>query len=75
MEPSVANDFLKQHPGTIQRVGNVPVRTLGNSFAFARGEDSMVAMWNIATQELINNGTVARTLQKYNVDSVYSINK
>jgi ABC-type amino acid transport substrate-binding protein len=75
VEPSVANDFLKQNPGAIERAGNTPVRVLGNSFAFARGENSMVEMWNIAMRELINDGTVFRTLQKYNVASEYSINK
>lgn len=75
VEPSVANDFLKQNPGAIVRVGDAPIRTLGNSFAFARGESAMVEMWNIAITELINDGTVGRTLEKYNVASEYSINK
>jgi ABC-type amino acid transport substrate-binding protein len=75
IEPSVANDFLKQNPGKIERVGDTPVRTFGNSFAFARGEDSMVNMWNIAIGELINNGTVDRTLEKYNVASDYTMSR
>jgi len=75
VEPSVADDFLKTNPGAIERVNVPPIRTLGNSFAFARGQDSMVDMWNIAMNELITNGTVAQTLQKYGVASEYSINK
>ncbi|MEI8223906.1 MAG: transporter substrate-binding domain-containing protein [bacterium] len=75
VEPSVANDFLEKNPGSVVRIGNEPVRTLGNSFAFARGEDSMVTMWNIAMQELINDGTVKRTLEKYNVSKEYTITK
>lgn len=75
IEPSTANDFLKTNPGKITRVGNTPVRTFGNSFAFARGQESMVSMWNVAISELITDGTVSRTLEKYNVAGDYSLNK
>jgi ABC-type amino acid transport substrate-binding protein len=75
IEPSTANDFLKTNPGKIVRVGNTPVRTFGNSFAFARGQESMVSMWNVAISELINDGTVARTLEKYCVANDYTLNK
>lgn len=75
VEPSAANDFLKSNAGKIERVGNTPVRTFGNSFAFVRGQESMVSMWNVALGELINDGTVARTLEKYNVAKDYSLNK
>lgn len=75
IEPSTANDFLKTNPGKIVRVGNTPVRTFGNSFAFARGQESMVSMWNVAIGELITDGTVSRTLEKYNVAGDYSLNK
>jgi len=74
-EPSAVNDFIKSNPGKIQRVGNTPVRTFGNSFAFVRGQESMVSMWNVALGELINDGTVTRTLEKYNVANDYSLNK
>jgi polar amino acid transport system substrate-binding protein len=74
VEPSAANDFLKTNPGTIARVGNTPVRTFGNSFAFARGQNSMVDMWNVAIGELIAEGTVQKTLEKYNVANDYSLN-
>jgi ABC-type amino acid transport substrate-binding protein len=74
-EPSAVNDFLKSNPGKIQRVGNTPVRTFGNSFAFVRGQESMISMWNVALGELINDGTVTRTLEKYNVAGDYSLNK
>lgn len=74
-EPSTANDFLKSNPGKIQRVGNTPIRTFGNSFAFVRGADSMVDMWNVALKEMITDGSVSKILEKYNVSSVYSLNK
>ncbi len=75
VELSTANDFLKSNPGKIQRVGQTPIRVLGNSFAFARGEDSMASMWNIALGELVNDGTVTRTLEKYGVSKDYLLNK
>ncbi len=74
-EPSAANDFLKSNPGAIERVGDTPVRTLGNSFAFARGEESMNSMWNVALHEAIQDGTVGRILDKYNVSDLYVINR
>ncbi len=74
-EPSVANDFLKSNPGKIERVGDTPIRTFGNSFAFVRGEDSAVSMWNIALGELVNDGSVARILEKYKVSSDYALNR
>lgn len=75
VEPSVANGFLKTNPNSITRISNTPVRTFGNSFAFARGQGDMVSMWNVAINELINDGTVARTLEKYGVSADYTINK
>ena len=75
VEPSAANDFLKTNPGKITRVGNTPVRTFGNSFAFARGQDSMAAMWDVALNELVIEGTVNKTLEKYGVANDYAVNK
>lgn len=74
-EPSSANNFLKSNPGAIMRLGDEPVRIFGLDFAFARGEDSMVSMWNIALSELVNDGTVTRTLEKYGVSEDYILNK
>ena len=73
-EPAAANNFLKSNPGKIEPLGNIPVRKFGCSFAFARGQESMVSMWNVALGELINDGTVARTLEKYNVANDYTLN-
>lgn len=74
-EPSAVNDFLKSNPGKIKRVGSFPIRKFGNSFAFARGQESMVSMWNVAIGELINEGAITRILEKYNVAKDYSVNK
>ncbi len=75
VEPSAANDFLKSNSGTIERASENPVRRYGLSFAFARGEESMASMWNVAVSEMVKDGTVARTLAKYNASNDYSLNR
>lgn len=74
-EPSAANDFLKSNPGSITKAITTPVRTFGLQYAFARGENSMVAMWNTALGDLLNDGTINRVLEKYNVSSDYILTK
>jgi ABC-type amino acid transport substrate-binding protein len=74
-EPSSAGDFLKSNPGTIVRASEKPVRMLGLDFAFARGENSMVSMWDTALTELIGDGTISRILEKYDVSNDYVLNK
>ncbi len=74
-ELSTANDFLKSNPGKIEKVGNTPLRVLGNTFVFARGQDSMVAMWNVALHEIESDGTVLKILKKYGVDKDYILNQ
>ncbi len=75
IEPSVARDFEKSNPGTLRRVPVDPVRVLGNSFAFARGQESMKSMWDIALREMINDGTIANILAKYDASGDYTVNK
>lgn len=74
-EPSSANDFLKTNPGSIQRIGEKPIRMYGLSFAFARGQESMVSMWNVAIDELVKEDVVSTILEKYNASQDYIINK
>ncbi len=74
-EPATANEFLKSNPESIKRLGNTPVRTFGNSFAFARGQESMVSIWNVALTELMAEGMIQKTLQKYNVSNDYTLSK
>lgn len=72
-EPSAASDFLKSNPDTIERVGDNPVRSFGNSFAFKK-DSTLVTEWNNAIKELIRNGEVSRILNKYGVLDYYRIN-
>jgi polar amino acid transport system substrate-binding protein len=71
VEPAIANDFLKNNPSAIRRVGSVPVRTFGNVFAVARGEDEFLGMWNTAIRELIFDGTIKRAVEKYSADGSF----
>lgn len=74
-EPSTAHDFLKSHPDSLIQTSTTPVRTLGNSFAFAREENSMVSMWNIALHENMIDGTISRILEKYHVSDDYILGR
>ncbi len=72
-EPSAASDFLKSNPNTIEKVGDIPVRSFGNSFAFKKSS-ALLNDWNVAIQELINSGEINRILNKYGVETHYRIN-
>ncbi len=75
LEPAAVALYGKSNPGKIERAGDIPVRMYGDVFGFARGEESMVSMWNVALGELQNDGTITRILAKYNVSGYYLINK
>jgi len=75
IDPASPNLYIKNNPGKIERISDIPVRTFGNSYTFARGEESMVSMWNVALQELLNDGTVAKTMEKYHISNDFVINK
>lgn len=74
LEPSVVNDFNERNENTVRRISENPIRSFGNSFAFARGEESMVSMWNIALTELIQEGVIQDILEKHNVIDFYEVN-
>jgi len=73
-EPSAAEDFLNANPGSIERVGNEPVRSFGNSFAFDKENTDLHALWNKALNKVIKKGAVEKILEKYDASSHYSIN-
>lgn len=75
IEPSVAEDFLASHQGSIKRLGDVPVRTFGNSFAFDKKDVGLREEWNTTLNKLIANGTVQNILAKHGVSSHYQLNK
>jgi len=73
-EPSAAEDFLKTQPSTIERLGDVPVRSFGNSFAFNKESKGLMNDWNKALNKLIKDGTIEDILEKNNVSSHYKVN-
>ena len=73
-EPSAAEDFLKSQPGTIKRLGDNPVRSFGNSFAFDKENTELLNSWNEALSKVMARGVTADLLEKYGVSSHYSIN-
>lgn len=69
------NTFDAKNRSKLKVITKDRIRIFGNSFAFKRGENSAVEMWNIALQELINDGTVERILKKYGVEKDFVVNK
>ena len=66
-EPVNAAGYLKNNPGSIQKIGSAPIRTYENVFAVARGNDAFLGMWNTALTELAFDGSIKRILEKYDV--------
>ena len=69
-EPASANDFLENNPGTLKQLEVEPVRSFGNSFAFAKN-DPLLPEWNQAINELVADGTILEILEKNNVQDDY----
>lgn len=65
-EPQTAYEFLKSHPGTLKNIAQqAPIRIFPNVMMLNKGEEKFRSMLNAALQEVINNGTVDRLLDKY----------
>lgn len=75
VEPSAAEDFLASKPNSIERLGNKPVRTFGNGFAFNKDNTELMSNWNAALAKLIADGTIEAILEKNGVSSHYQLNK
>lgn len=75
VEPSAAEDFLASHPNSIERLGDTPVRTFGNGFAFDKSDGELREKWNSALNKLIADGTIEDILEKNAVSSHYKLNK
>lgn len=65
-ELGVITPFLKQNPGTLKEL-NVgrPIRVFASSFAFKMGDNEFKSMIDSAVEEIINDGTMDKILQKY----------
>ena len=61
-----AHEFLQSNPGSLKNVaGSAPIRVFPNTIMLRSGESELKAMLNVASEELLNLGTVERLLTKY----------
>jgi ABC-type amino acid transport substrate-binding protein len=66
VEPAVAAAFLKNNPGTIQRIPTErPLRIFPNCWAFKRGQTEFKAMLDTVLDQLINSGNVDKLVARY----------
>ncbi|MBX9693228.1 MAG: transporter substrate-binding domain-containing protein [Cyanobacteria bacterium] len=76
VEPAVAEAFIKSNPGTIERFPTVrPVRIFPDSWVIARGQTEFKEMIDTALEQLINSGTVAKLIKRYepSPDTLYRV--
>jgi ABC-type amino acid transport substrate-binding protein len=66
VEPYIANEYLKNNPGSIMLVANVePLRVFPNVMMIPKGDVKFQSMLNTAFDELANNGFVDKVISKY----------
>jgi ABC-type amino acid transport substrate-binding protein len=65
-EPAAVNLYLAKNPGTLKELAaDKPVRVFANGFAFKLGEPKFKAMIDGTLDELLQDGTVDRFINKY----------
>ncbi len=69
LQPDAAAEFLQANPGTLRQLQTPPLRLYGNAYAVALGESSLEQMLNVALQEAIDDGAVAKIVAKYQSSS------
>jgi len=65
LPPGSASTFLKENPGVIRRVSEVPVRVFGTSLGVKLGEVNLENMLSVVMQELMSTGAVEKIVSKY----------
>jgi ABC-type amino acid transport substrate-binding protein len=66
VEASIANQFLKTHPGALKNVSvATPVAVYGNVYLIKKGEFEFQAAVNNAMDELLGNGYIAQLINQY----------
>jgi len=73
-EPSAAEGFLENNPGSIERLGDTPVRSFGNSFAVDKDNTELADAWNEALTKVMERGEIEEILKKYGAETHYSVN-
>jgi len=69
LQPDAAAEFLKANLNTLRQLQTPPLRLYGNAYAVALGESSLQQMLNVALQEAIDDGAVAKIVDKYQSSS------
>jgi ABC-type amino acid transport substrate-binding protein len=66
MNPLVVMGYLESHPNVLKRVVvEEPIQINSHSFAFAKGEHDLLSMFDVVLDELHQDGTMDRILDKY----------
>ncbi len=64
----VVMPYLLANADFVRRIeGRKPVRVYAHALAFAKGEHDLVSMFNIALDEMHNDGTIGKILDKYEI--------
>ena len=67
-EPATAKDFMKNNPGKIQEIQNVPpLRVFPNAMMTRKGDIKFLSMINTALDELENSGFIDKIIKKYEI--------
>jgi polar amino acid transport system substrate-binding protein len=65
-ETSMLERALKENPGKLKKIKTpYPLQIFGNSIWIKKGEDSLRNSLNLATMQLINDGSVDKILNRY----------
>ncbi len=68
-EPMVVQEFLKTNPGVLRQVmPDKPLRVFGNAIAVKKGETELRDFLNVALEELLNDGSIAKILDHYDTN-------
>jgi len=65
-EPGIIQEFLQSNPNTLKELApNKPLRVFGNSLVVPRGDQQLIAFFDVALRELLYSGRVDRILRQY----------
>lgn len=69
-EPMIMNEFLAANPKALKEIQpDKPLRIFGNCLAVKKGEFELKEFFDIALEEIINDGRMNKILKKYQPDN------
>lgn len=66
-----AEEYMKSNPGKIRQVKGLPVTIMQSVIPIARGENQLKSMMDAVITDLVNDGTLAGLIQKYEAKETY----